>query len=248
MSLKDLALRRLAADGDAFFAAAERDPAAPVRACPGWTVDKLVGHLGRIHTWAAQVVRSRTVEPVSPRLFPEGPDDPSLRLRWGQERHSELLAALGELGEEEPIWVFLPSSHTGTGRFWLRRQALELALHRWDAQDATGEAEPPDAELAAEGIDELLTMFLPSMPTQAAQLGPDGASLHIHCTDREGEWLVRLSAEGPVVSGEHTKADVAVRGSAADLWLCLWNRVGRDRVEVFGDASLLDRWAEHVRI
>src|SRR5579884_2329976 len=102
MSLKDLALRRLAADGDAFFAAAERDPAAPVRACPGWTVDKLVGHLGRIHTWAAQVVRSRTVEPVSPRLFPEGPDDPSLRLRWGQERHSELLAALGELGEEEP--------------------------------------------------------------------------------------------------------------------------------------------------
>jgi len=162
-------MRRLHADGEAFFAAAERDPAADVQGCPGWNVDKLVGHLGRIHTWAAQVVRSRTTEPISSRLFPEGPDDPTLRLRWARERHAELLDALSGLGEDEPLWIWSPEG-TGPGRFWLRRQAQEMALHRWDAQRATGEPEPLDGELAADGVEELFAVFLPPgdrTPTRA---------------------------------------------------------------------------------
>jgi uncharacterized protein (TIGR03083 family) len=247
MSIKELALRRLEADGRAFLAAARRDPSAPVPSCPGWNLDKLVGHVGRVHTWAAQVVRSRTAEPISSRLFPAGPDDPTLRLEWARERHAELLDALRGLGEDEPIWVFRPNG-PGTGRFWLRRQAHELALHRWDAEQALGAPQPLDGELAADGIDELLAAFLPNMAKSAAHVSRDGATMHVHCTDRDGEWLVRFTPDGPVTTAEHTKADVAVRGPAADLYLCLWNRVSRDRVEVFGDASLLDRWAEHVRI
>jgi uncharacterized protein (TIGR03083 family) len=245
MSIRDLALRRLAADGTAFFAAAERSPDAPIAACPGWTANKLVGHVGRIHTWATQVIRSRATERISSRLFPEGPDDPALRLRWGRERHADLLAALADLGEDEPIWVFT-SRQPGTGRFWLRRQAQELAMHRWDAQAAIGEPEPLDAELAADGIDELLTEFLPGL--DAARAVSTGATVHVHCTDREGEWLVRFTDDGAVVTAEHAKGDLALRGAASDLCLLLWNRVSRDRVEVFGDESLLDRWAEHVHV
>jgi uncharacterized protein (TIGR03083 family) len=247
MSIKELALRRLEADGPAFFAAARSDPDAAVRCCPGWTVHQLVGHVGRIHTWAAQVVRSRTDERVDSRLFPEGPDDPGLRLDWGAERHADLVAALGELDEDEPLWVFLPRNQLGTGRFWLRRQAHELALHRWDAQRAAGEAEPLDPELSADGLDELLSLFLPRMAKTTPAVSTT-ATMHVHCTDRDGEWLVRFGPEGPVVTAEHAKGDLAVRGAAADLYLLLWNRAGRDAVEVFGDASLLDRWAEHVRV
>ncbi len=248
MSIKELALRSIAADGAAFFDAAAQDPGAAVPGCPGWTVDKLVGHLGRVHTWAAQVVRSRSTEPISSRLFPEGPDDPTLRLRWGRERHIELLSALGELDEEEPIWVFLPDSHTGRGAFWLRRQAQELMLHRWDAQQATGQPQPLDPELAADGIDELLTLFVARAASATGRVAGDGATMHLHCTDREGEWLVRFTPAGLEVTREHAKGDLAVRGSAESLHLLLWNRIGREGLDVFGDASLLDRWREHVHV
>jgi uncharacterized protein (TIGR03083 family) len=248
MGIKDLTLARIAADGPAFLDAARRDPGAPVKACPGWTVDKLVGHMGRIHTWAAQVVRSRTRERISSRLFPEGPEEsPELRIEWARERHAELLAALQDLDEDEQLWTFVPSG-IGPGRFGMRRQAHELALHRWDAQDAAGEAEPLHPELSADGLDELLSAFLPQLTESAKQVSTDGATMHVHCTDVEGEWLVRFSEDGAVTTAEHAKGDLAVRGSAADLYLLLWNRTGRDAVEAFGDTSVLDRWAEHVRI
>lgn len=249
MSIKELALRRLQADGAAFFEAASRDPDAAVPGCPGWTVDKLVGHVGRVHTWAAQVVTSRTREPISSRLFPEGPEDaPDLRLDWGRERHADLLAALAALDEHEPIWVFLPRSAVGEGAFWLRRQAQELMLHRWDAQQATGTPEPLDPELAADGIDELLTRFVAPSKSYTTRVDDTGRAMHIHCTDRDGEWLVRFTPQGLEVTREHAKGDVAVRGSAEQLLLLLWNRTGHEGLEVFGDASLLDGWREHIRI
>lgn len=249
MSIKELALRCLQADGSAFFAAAALDPQAAVPGCPGWDVDKLVGHVGRVHTWAAQVVRSRTAEPISSRLFPEGPENaPELRLDWGRERHAELLDALRGLDEEEPIWVFLPRSGTGRGGFWLRRQAQELMLHRWDAQQATGDPQPLDAALAADGIDELLTQFLAPAASHTTKVAGGGETMHLHCTDREGEWLVRFTEGGLQVTREHAKGDVAVRGPAETLHLLLWNRISRDGLDVFGDASLLDRWREHIHV
>lgn len=248
MSIKELALRCLDEDGAAFFDAAARDPHADVPGCPGWTVDKLVGHVGRIHTWAAQVVRSRTTEPISSRLFPEGPDDAfELRVRWGRERHAELLAALRDLGEDDPLWVFLPQSHVGRGAFWLRRQAQELMLHRWDAQQATGDAQPLDPELAADGIDELLTLFAGPAASYTTKVSSD-ATMHVHCTDRDGEWLVRFTPDGLDVTREHAKGDIALRGPASSLHLLLWNRADPPDVEVFGDASLLQRWHEHIRV
>jgi predicted lipid carrier protein YhbT len=70
--------------------------------------------------------------------------------------------------------------------------------------------------------------------------------LHFHSTDGDGEWLARLGAEGLVVTREHAKGDVAVRGVASDLLLFLYGRVGTERLEVFGDAALLARWRELV--
>jgi MDMPI C-terminal domain len=41
---------------------------------------------------------------------------------------------------------------------------------------------------------------------------------------------------------------VAVRGTASDLLLLLWNRVSADRFEVFGDAELLEWWRAAVKV
>ncbi len=130
--------------------------------------------------------------------------------------------------------------------FWQRRQAHEAAIHRYDAQLAAGSPQPVNGTLAADGVDELLTVLGPRS-FGAALAGPP-ATLHLHCTDRQGEWLVRLTDSGFEVERAHAKGDVAVRGPASDLFLFSHNRRGTDGLEVFGDAAVLERWRQHARL
>ena len=46
----------------------------------------------------------------------------------------------------------------------------------------------------------------------------------------------------------HAKGDVAVRGTASDLVLMLWNRVDPGQLELHGDRAGLDRFLATVRI
>jgi uncharacterized protein (TIGR03083 family) len=213
-----------------------------VPTCPGWAMSDLVEHMGRTHRWVEQIVRSG--ERQSYKGVPPGPQDAEGRLRWYQEGVDLLLSTLSGVAEDDTAWNWLQAD--GPAGFWMRRMALETAVHRFDAQLAAGGGDPVDTELALHGVEEMLFSLLPLRGT-VAELS-DKATLHLHCTDAEGEWLVRFTAEGPEVSREHAKGDVAVRGTASDLYLLLWNRISAERCEVFGDASLLRRWADVVRI
>ena len=118
-------------------------------------------------------------------------------------------------------------------------------MHRWDAQRAAGEPEPVERELAVDGIDEFF--YLLPYWRGASTLPVSGESIHLHATDGEGEWLVRLGTDGLVVTREHAKGDVALRAPASHLLLFLWGREDASGAEVFGDAAILDRWQELVR-
>ena len=85
-----------------------------------------------------------------------------------------------------------------------------------------------------------------SCSTSSAGSTPDAApldgSVHLHCTDVAGEWLVVDDADGAdVVTREHAKGDAAVRGPAHDLLLVLWRRQPLDAVEVIGDRAVAER-------
>jgi uncharacterized protein (TIGR03083 family) len=142
------------------------------------------------------------------------------------------------------VWTFSPSDRTA--RFWNRRRAHETAVHRYDAQRAAAAVTPIDAELAVDGVDEFLTVFLPRLDRAAAALGT--GTIHLHCTDTAGEWLLTGTAEGVVVTREHAKGDVAARGTASDLVLFLWGRVPANRLEVFGDAAALARFRDAIKV
>ena len=58
--------------------------------------------------------------------------------------------------------------------------------------------------------------------------GP-GETIHLHATDTDGEWLIRLTPDGIETSREHAKGDVAARGPASDLFLFLVGRVPPER-------------------
>jgi uncharacterized protein (TIGR03083 family) len=219
---------------------------APVPTCPDWTVADLLGHVGRVQHWAAAVVTSRAPEPVRFRDLPR-PPEPSERPAWVRAGAEALATALTAAAPDAPIWTFSPAGpDAGRVAFWQRRQAHEAAIHRYDAETAAGTPSSIAPDLAADGIDELLTVLAPY--AFADRLAGQGETIHLHCTDREGEWVIRLGESGLEVERTHAKSDVAVRGPASDLFLLVHNRRGLDGLEVFGDQALLDRWRELARL
>jgi uncharacterized protein (TIGR03083 family) len=152
-----------------------------------------------------------------------------------------LADALAGAGPCVDMWTWTSDHSSG---FWARRQANETAVHRFDAQLAAATPRPIEHALAVDGIDELFDL-IPFWP-RSDQVRGRGETLHFHSTDGDGEWLVVLGADDLSVTREHAKGDVAARGSASDLLLFLYGRIAPDRLEVFGDASLLTRWRELV--
>jgi hypothetical protein len=57
-----------------------------------------------------------------------------------------------------------------------------------------------------------------------------------------------MGQDGIETRREHAKADCAVRATASDLFLLVWNRLTADGLEAFGDATLLDVWRQHVHV
>jgi hypothetical protein len=126
---------------------------------------------------------------------------------------------------------------------------VELAIHRWDAQhDASlGGAEPPqplDAQVAAAGIEEFLTEFLPGLlaPPEA---GAVTGTLHLHATDGPSQWWVDLDARADAAAvPKHAQADTTVRGTESGLLLWLTNRSPVPPVEILGQHDVAVSWAQ----
>ncbi|HEV7526812.1 MAG TPA: maleylpyruvate isomerase family mycothiol-dependent enzyme [Acidimicrobiia bacterium] len=229
------------ADGAALATAADRAGLeARVPSCPLWSVADLVGHIGRIHRWLAQLIVDRATDRGVHWSEAEPPPDAEL-VEWFAAGVPMLADALAQVGPDANLWSWTPDETSG---FWARRQANETAMHRFDAQLAAGETAPIAQPLAVDGIDELFEL-IPFWPL-ADRVRGAGESLHFHCTDGPGEWLARLDPDGLVVTREHAKGDVAARGTASDLLLFLYGRAEADRLEIFGDTALLARWRDLV--
>jgi len=239
---------------------------APIPLCPGWTMSVLLTHLAGIYAHRTALVRRHARENVVTSFadldlpsayeewfaaeFDEGEQDqkPALPVPAGlldlfEQTVSTLEDVLYASPPEEPVWTWWPTDQTAG--FWQRRMAQETAVHRWDAQLAAGSPNPIGPILAADGIDEALTVMAPA----SHHWSPDfrkgaGESYHVHCTDTPGEWVVRFQGDDVTVTREHAKADVALRGGASDLLLFLWRRIPADRLDVVGDKALLDRFFE----
>jgi uncharacterized protein (TIGR03083 family) len=232
------ALRR---EGDALAAAARAAGIdAVVPSCPDWQVADLLAHLGRFHRWIADIVAVGGTDPADHGADAE-PPAPAERLAWFEEGVERIVDALRAAEAASPAWSWTTDNTAG---FWARRQANETAVHRFDAQLAAGDPQPIEHALAVDGIDEFFTLI--PFWRGASQLAGSGESMHLHATDGDGEWLVRLGADGVVVTREHAKGDVALRASASDLVLFLYGRRDASAGEVFGDAALLDRWQQLV--
>lgn len=227
-------------------AAAAAGVSAAVPTCPGWTVADLLDHLVRGDDWAKRIVE-RGQQGITERTLPEAPaDEPEgeALVPYFRDGARALVHTLSNVDPATPAWTFSAADRTAT--FWQRRRAQETAVHRVDAESAAGEVTPIDTELAADGIDEFLSSFLPRLQEPLGTVGD--FTFHLHCTDTEGEWLLSQRDGAAIVTAEHAKGDVAARGAASDLLLFLWGRVSADSLEVFGDEALLERIRAAIRV
>lgn len=235
-------LSALASDSEAFADLAAEYFDRPVAGCPGWTVADLVGHLGGVYSWVVLVADAGGEKPSTPR--DTAPADRAGLVSWFRERRAALLDALTRCEPDQPAWMFLPPNRTDIG-WWRRRQAMETAVHLRDAEEAADAPGTIDPELAADGVDEYLTQFLPSALSRRPVAALSG-TLHLHATDTPGEWSLDFTAPGVAVRQEHSKADTALRGPASGLFLWLWNRQDPRTagLEVFGDTRVVDAWTQ----
>ncbi|MEY9965456.1 uncharacterized protein (TIGR03083 family) [Streptacidiphilus sp. MAP12-16] len=227
---------------------AQGDPKAAVPSCPEWNLADLCRHQGLVHRWVTKVVRTRAQERVGFHDLPGGraPDDPDGQARWLLSGALDLAALLRERGPEERVWGWALEQHTG---FWARRMAHETLVHRIDAELAVGQVGAVDPELAADNVDELLhnagAPAARAFPRRELLRG-EGGSLHLHCTDVHGEWMLRRTPEGFAYEEGHGKGEAAVRGPAVQLMLLLNKRLpdGRNDLEVIGDGDLVALWLD----
>lgn len=236
----DWYLDHLAADSERFAVVLETAPVdAPIAACPGFDVLRLAEHIGHIHRWATFCVvngRAPTTDDPPIQAF-----EPDRAADWLREGAARLDVALRDLDPAGPTWHPFPVDRIGA--VWPRRMVHETAMHRWDAEQAAGVDADLDAELASDGIDEYFELAVPRLIAREHITAPDG-SLHLHCTDVDGEWLVWSEAGDYRMIRAHQKGDAALRGPAAPMLLRLWGRdSGRgDELSPVGDEQVLANW------
>lgn len=228
-------VEHLATEGERLATAAERSGwDAPVAACE-WDVRALVTHVGGIYRWAAATIAtaSRDGDDATSRTVGTGPGDDEL-LDWFRTGHAALVATLDAAPADLDCVTFLPAPSPLA--FWARRQAHETAIHRADAESASGAITPFEVTFAQDGIAEMLQGFARNRRNPIPAVG----AIALRPDDGGSPWLVTLGGERIVAVESDGEAQVVVAGRTSDIYLWLWNRPSG--AEVTGDADLAKQW------
>lgn len=249
-------LAAITSDSALLAAAARRglDEAAPC--CPGWAVRDVVGHTGVVHRQKERIVRGGLLDGQ-----PDLGDPPAADLiPWFEEGAELLTETLAASDPATAIWTWDPEDRS-VG-FWYRRMAQETLIHRVDAEQAHGPVSPIDTDLALDGIDEILNLFIGGvedwgtleMRDETVRLSADGRV-----------WTVRSAAfSGTSPGGREYRdlqmfvpshgddlPDATIEGDAAAVDLWLWGRGTLDELVVIGDTGIVsllrETAAEHTR-
>lgn len=228
---------------EAFAAAAEQvveavarsDLRAPVPACPGWTAYDVVAHLGNVHSWAATIVETGQ----STEQLDDEPASDRVRVvaDWYAGKAGDLYQVLRDADPASECWTFSRFHHTRG--FWSRRQTHETLVHLVDLEQAAGRAPVLPARVCADGVAEVLDVFLARMrdrgyPTELA------APLTLRTTDTERAWtLVPVDGGAPAREDGYVDGADVVVAPAPVLLQVLWKRLPADdpALHVTGDAD-----------
>jgi uncharacterized protein (TIGR03083 family) len=216
-------LRAILADGDL---------ARDIAGCPGWDLAELGQHVGGAYRFAAAGVEGRGIDE------PTGPRERAALLEWFDAGVAALLTVFEPSDWTRDCWTLAPPHRVG---FWIRRMCHETALHLWDAETSQGSSARIESVLAADGVEEVVTMFFP----RQVRLGRISAlhdCVQIVLSDQVAVPAIVLHGDGSAQTDARVP-DAVVRGPAADVLLMLWKRLPRlpETIEVEGDRAAFER-------
>lgn len=271
--------------------AVDADPAPVVPSCPDWSITDLVLHLGHVHRFVARIIGQRLRQPpefgdlswlgltaehvgwVHELLVRRGDASggpparrplPSALAEWSQASAAALEAEFRATPADEPVWTWGASQTAG---FWQRMQAIEAAIHRWDAENATSSPSPIDPDLAVDAIGQTFEVMAPMRRTIRPAPPGQGERFRFTRTDGPEKWIVQFDGSDVTVGGakpgaggakpgaggtepeasDSTKpCDITLAGTASDLMLFLWQRRQPEALDIRGDPSLAARYFELV--
>ncbi|MDQ1698190.1 MAG: hypothetical protein QOG34_53 [Frankiaceae bacterium] len=228
-------------EGEAIVSVSRQDADAVVPTCPDWTIADLCAHVGSIYGYVAHVVSERLMSASEVR--PE-PTDGADMVAWVEGQLDELVTALSGCDADTPMWNW--SGEPYVAAFWARRAAHETAVHRFDAQRAFGIAQPVDADLAADGLDEFIDVLLPAVVAHHKFELPT-ATYAFESVEHD-TWRIRTGEGGAGRAAADSAADVTVRGTSSALLLAICNRVPWTSLQVEGNTELLEDWSRILTI
>jgi uncharacterized protein (TIGR03083 family) len=156
----------------------ELDRKASVPWSDRWSVATVSRHVAATHHVVAEIVNGRPDAdfglfaqlPTPAKEAPEFVD-------WFRSGTASLLEQLSNAPADEECWSWYePGRSVG---WWARRMALEAVVHRWDTDAAQGKDPSVASDVAADGIDEYLDVFV-----AASRAAHDAPADHELCVQR----------------------------------------------------------------
>ena len=230
-------------------AIAAADPAWRVPSCPEWDADRLAHHVAETYLHKVACIEQGKM----PEDWPPADLDPS-PTGVLDEAYAALSSCFDRHRPRDPAATWHgPDQTVG---FWIRRMCQELVVHRVDAELTAGlELAPIPEDIALDGVDEFLTLFLAFLseewPDHFADVlrGADQRPVTIAAGGRE--WTL-TAGPARVAVGEYLVPDASayerseaarIGGEPGQVLLWLWGRLDDRSVRRTGDPELAAQFA-----
>ncbi|GAA1258994.1 maleylpyruvate isomerase family mycothiol-dependent enzyme [Oryzihumus leptocrescens] len=211
----------------------------PVPECEGWVGADVLRHTALVYLHKVETMRRGDWPDPWP---PEGIEEAE-PLGLIVDAHGQLVAELDARDPAEHARTWWPPDQS-VG-FWVRRMAHETSVHRRDVESAAGEGTPIAADLAVDGVDEVLTIMLAGDWSDAPVGTASGAAVVVSSGGHD--WEVTL---GPghvdVLRGATGGAVATVAGEPSEVLLWLWGRGPRPAVS--GEEAMVTELRERLAL
>ncbi|GII97303.1 hypothetical protein Ssi02_75340 [Sinosporangium siamense] len=213
-------------------------------------MNDLVMHLGGVHRQLIHLIGNRLPEPhdmtditllglpeVSagwprPEDAPNTGPTPAGLLDWFAKGAALLGYLFTEAGPGDRVWTWSDDHTVG---FWLRMQTIEAAVHRYDAELATGRPSPIHPDLAVDAVAQTFDIMVPARRAWRQAPPGGGERFRFRRDDGPEEWTVVFDGDQVRTGERFDTYDGDVTGTASELMLFLWQRVPAERLRVSGD-------------
>jgi uncharacterized protein (TIGR03083 family) len=218
-------------DTDRLIAMGERGLKEPVPSCTGWDVAEVLWHVSNVYEHKVRLLADNAwPDPWPPEW--EFADDEEIAFLRSAKTH--LFEEFSRHEIDEPAKSFGGDATVG---FWVRRMACEIAVHRVDGEQAHADQTPISDDIALDGIDELLQVFLagPWWADRVQTDHPVSAQVAIEAAGQR--WVCDVQEKSVTVAADETSTPAAatVSGEPEAVFLWLWGRGGDDTVTLSDD-------------